>query len=452
MQIFVVKNNQYLGLLRQETQSITFTYSENIPITEYIQGLNNPTNEATQLFPVFENMLPEHSQLELIKQKHNISTQIEALCFLDNIHGSYEFYNELDFAKRTQITPRQTIVYEKVKQEILDNQYTFPNILNGYDLQIDDSILHPTQLTNNNAMGLSGFQYKFGVSKDDTTKIITRHEGEASDYFIKPYNWAHTQFVAHDKNRSYIPYLLINEHIFMTLARDLGFDVPYNAIVRGKSDYHYIIKRFDRYKNTKIDHYEMLTLMNKNSEQKYLVSMNELLQTVREHINAKELLELYQFVVFSIIIGHGDLHAKNLSLIHASNKPNERQLTISPYYDISTTKIYQETKQNDIGLMVGNKQRRINKKDLLALAYSLGMKESDASEAMARLGREFITNFMHYIMALPHDIKALPYHINKYKQIPLEAKFKKYYEERKKYINEYLLNTPTQEMSENIWE
>ena len=58
----------------------------------------------------------------------------------------------------------------------------------------------------------------------------------------------------------------------MSLARDFGFSVPYNGIIKHDSDYHYIIKRFDRHGELKIDH-EILTLMNKNSDQKYKVSM-----------------------------------------------------------------------------------------------------------------------------------------------------------------------------------
>ena len=64
--------------------------------------------------------------------------------------------------------------------------------------------------------------------------------------FTKSYSKYYTTYVPNDKERSYIPYLLINEHLFMTLARDFGFSVQYNAIIKHSSDYHYIIKRFDR--------------------------------------------------------------------------------------------------------------------------------------------------------------------------------------------------------------
>ena len=98
---------------------------------------------------------------------------------------------------------------------------------------------------------------------------------------MKPYSKYYTTYVPNNKDRSYIPYLLINEHLFMSLALDFGFSIPYNAIIKHGSDYHYIIKRFDRYGELKIDHHELLTLMNKNSDQKYKVTMKDVMETAK---------------------------------------------------------------------------------------------------------------------------------------------------------------------------
>uniref|UniRef100_UPI00155DA631 hypothetical protein n=1 Tax=Aliarcobacter cryaerophilus TaxID=28198 RepID=UPI00155DA631 len=65
----------------------------------------------------------------------------------------------------------------------------------------------------------------------------------------------------------------------MTLARDFGFKVPYNGIIKNEMDYHYIIKRYDRYSDTKIDHTEILTLMDKvSTENIILICKNYLKQ------------------------------------------------------------------------------------------------------------------------------------------------------------------------------
>ena len=105
--------------------------------------------------------------------------------------------------------------------------------------------------------------------------------------------------------------------------------------------------------------------MNKNSDQKYKVSMREVLETAKMYISKEQLVELFRFIIFSAVIGHGDLHAKNLSLIYSSNKLDERAMQLSPFYDISTTKIYKDTKKNDVGLKIGNRTSKIKKTDLL---------------------------------------------------------------------------------------
>ncbi len=71
-------------------------------------------------------------------------------------------------------------------------------------------------------------------------------KNEASHYFIKPYHPSR----AHPESEYYLPHLAINEHLFMSFAKnELGFDVPWNGIIKNPTDeeYHYIVKRYDKY-------------------------------------------------------------------------------------------------------------------------------------------------------------------------------------------------------------
>ena len=146
MKIYVVKNNLLLGTLKESPKSIVFTYSDSIDETQYLRGLSEKDNENTELFPIFGNMLPENEQLELLKAKYGITGQIKILLFLSDIHGSYEFYSEEDFKKLT-LKKQDIFIYNKKKEEILDNNYKFPNILKSYTLNISDDILYPTEYT-----------------------------------------------------------------------------------------------------------------------------------------------------------------------------------------------------------------------------------------------------------------------------------------------------------------
>jgi len=435
MKIFVVKNKQFFGTLSQESEKIRFVYSDKIPLNSYLQGLQEKENISNTLFPIFENMLPEFEQVNFIKARNNISNEIEVLLYLSDIHGSYEFYKEDDFYKLKQ-KEQNIFHFNDLQEEILDNNYTFPNILE-YSLDIDESILYPNGLANSKVIGLSGYQYKFSIMKDDDKESISYDPSKSSNYFMKPYSKYYTTYAPNDKNRSYIPYLLINEHLFMSLARDFGFSVPYNAIIKHGSDYHYIIKRFDRYGELKIDHHELLTLMNKNSDQKYKVTMKDVMETAKEYISKEQLVELFRFIVFSVVIGHGDLHAKNLSLIYISNKFDEKSMQLSPFYDISTTQIYKDTKVNDIGLKIGNKTSKIKKADLLQLASWIDISTSLATNLIEQTSKQFIDTFENYIEKLPTNIKALPYHISKYGgQKPFEVVLKEYYKNRGGYLSD----------------
>ena len=448
MKIFVVKNKQFIGTLSEEIGKIRFVYNDEIPAGSYFQGLKEKENISSNLFPIFENMLPEFEQLNFIKAQNNISTQIEVLLYLTDIHGSYEFYTQNDIEK-LELQKQNIFNFIDTKEEILDNNYTFPNILD-YSLSIDDSILYPNGLANSKVIGLSGYQYKFSIIKDDINKTISYDETKNSNYFMKPYSKFYTSYMPNEKDRSYIPYLLINEHLFMSLARDFGFSVPYNGIIKHDSDYHYIIKRFDRYGELKIDHHEILTLMNKNSDQKYKVSMREVLETAKMYISKEQLVELFRFIVFSVVIGHGDLHAKNLSLIYSSNKLDERAMQLSPFYDISTTKIYKDTKKNDVGLKIGNRTSKIKKTDLLQLALCIDIDQNLVDNLIELTSKQFIDTFQTYIEKLPDSIKALPYHTSKYGgQKPFEAVLKEYYKNR---VEDLYNNLLEKFNSHSIWE
>jgi serine/threonine-protein kinase HipA len=447
MKIFVIKNSTPLGMLHEEAEGIVFTYFDSIDKSQYIIGLKNKKNVATTLFSVFENLLPEHEQLELIKAKYNIKGIIGVLLHLNNIHGSFEFYSQTDYEnfKKDSFSPFH---FNEVKDYVLEQDYTYPNILSDYSIDIKKSKIFPTGIQGSKVIGISGFQYKFSVSLDRTSKTIVHNENKDGLYIMKPFNKERLKF---GSEGGYIPHLLVNEHIFMTLARDFGFSVPYNAIIKYEEDYLYIIKRFDRFQGKKIDHHEILTLIGGASKEKYNITALEALKTAAKYLDKDELTEMYSFFVFSIIIAHGDLHAKNISLIYKTNALEETEMTLAPYYDISTIKIYKDVSKNDIGMKVKNKPYNIKRDDLIWLANSINISSDKAEDIIDDTGLRFIKNFESYIDKLPSEIKALKIAINRYGYSkPFEATLRQYYDQRVAYLDKYL-GVSLQEDTEDIW-
>ncbi|MBA1421622.1 MAG: HipA domain-containing protein [Epsilonproteobacteria bacterium] len=444
MKIYVLKQNQALGFLEEPTiGNIHFTYLDGISPQSYIEGIDEEKNVSDDgLFLIFQNMFPENGQIEALKTKYEIRTTIELLLYLEDVHGSYTFLTQEDWSKHSNPMDEEhtNYVYSEIRDEVLANNYTFPNILE-HALNIPLEKRFPGATTSGRVIGLSGFQYKFSIAKEDTKKELCISKDGRSYYFMKPYSKHHTTFMPHDKERLYIPYLLINEHLFMTLARDLGFDVPYNAIIKDGEDYHYVIKRYDRYKNEKFDHVEFATLLGYNSNTKYDATVQEILKKADEYIGKEGVEELLLFFYFSTLIGHGDLHAKNISLIHASNEIGETNREISPYYDISTTHIYRGLKDREIGLALLGRKSKIKKEYFLQLAKKHELRVKDFEAKMKDITDNFVKLFPRLIAALPASILELPYQKKYGAHAPLKSILDKYYLERKKYIKQYIDDT-----------
>lgn len=446
MNIFVIKNNKFLGTLKEKDGIFFFNYAEDIKPDGYLLGLENIKNKSNELFPIFENLIPESEIVKNIKHKHAIKHTIGILLYLDNNNGSFEFYNKEDFESLT-LNEDNVVCYESIKDKILQSNYTYPNILKDYKfINIDNAKLHPKELSKlaqDSAIGLSGVQYKFAVDLDHNNSQIKITENKNDMYFIKPYNIQRCTFKKRGNNDNYIPYLLINEHLFMTMARDFGFEVPYNAIIKDGVDYHYIIKRYDNYCGIKFDHTDFLTFIGKTSRHKYEINLKELEENIFDLLDEKNMLILYKFFVFSVIIGHGDLHAKNLSLIYKSNSLYEKELTLSPFYDIATTKIYgKNVDSRDIGINIASKTKKfINIKDLIEVAVKMNITKAMANSIIEDYALNFLNNFKKvYIDNLPMEIKSLPfYRLNGYgNPDTLEVVLLKYLNNRKKDIKKYL--------------
>lgn len=446
-EIVVIKNKYPLGILK-ETVNITFEYFHNVEEPSYLMGLAKHVNTSSKLFSIFENLLPENEQLDSLRAKHKIKNKIEVLLFLNNIHGSFEFYTKEDYENKT-FSQTEVFTYNEKIGSILNQNYQFPNILD-YSLDVPDEKLYPVEFNNNKITGLSGFQYKFSVIVDDKNKVLKYDESDDSEYIMKPYNKSYSTYQPLDKESSYIPYLLINEHIFMSIARDFGFKVPYNAIVKHNEDYHYLIKRYDRFNGLKIDHHDILTLLNRHSKDKYKVSALEAIRAASEYLSIEGIRELFRFFIFSTIVAHGDFHAKNISLIDKTNAHDETEMQLAPYYDISTVAMYLDVENNDIGMKIKNKSKKITIEDLIWLGSNFQISEEDIRKDILELATKFKDDFISYIDLLPQQIKSLPFYKNRYMHFDsLDVVFKKYYDKRILYIDKYLLKT--KKVDEDIW-
>lgn len=136
------------------------------------------------------------------------------------------------------------------------------------------------------------------------------------------------------------PKLIENEFIFTNLARRCRLEVPTATLRAGAL----VTKRFDRRfdidtnQTQKLHVEDMLQVMDMFPNSKYSMEYADLMRAMQElGVSKATLLDAVKLYVFSYIIGNGDLHAKNVSLIFDDR---DRQWRISPAYDLLSTLPY----------------------------------------------------------------------------------------------------------------
>jgi len=141
-----------------------------------------------------------------------------------------------------------------------------------------------------------------------------------------------------------------NEYAVMSLAREIGIDVPDIELLPreklpdiptpawpNKEDHAYAIRRFDRTNSGGRVHIEDLAQVRGwYPEAKYDGSFASVAALIYRNIDEASLREFIRRLTFSFLVGNGDAHLKNWSLIYR----NGRTASLSPAYDIVCTGFY----------------------------------------------------------------------------------------------------------------
>ncbi len=390
--ITVLKDGIVVGELSYGDGKYYFRYSSSYKGKELI-GLKNDgtTHQGSDLFYLFENLIPESHR----REKHIDITKYEdladSLTSLLNTHGSYEFvytYELFKYKKAKDKRPNWITVKNKILSE-----YSYPNVLN-YKLDISEDILE--ERTTQDYSSLSGYQNKIDVDIDDTNKSIFIDTKNAY-YLLKPFN-KNIGLYFGDK-KSYYPQVLVNEHLFMSFAKnELGFDVPYNGLIYHNREFHYIIKRFDRYKEFRFEQYDFGQFLNISSIAKYSVSSDEVFKKADEILqNRDSKMQLLKFYFYSFIIQHGDLHVKNLAALNMG-KDN---YIFAPLYDVISMGVIKGKDIDDLALPIQrvhkNQKAKFTLEDFLYLANILGLNKLEAKKEFRKILLTFIQKFPDYI-------------------------------------------------------
>ncbi|MBF0252530.1 MAG: HipA domain-containing protein [Candidatus Omnitrophica bacterium] len=202
-------------------------------------------------------------------------------------------------------------------------------------------------------MSISGVQPKLPAVYDQKKKL----------YVVDPYG----EYILKPQTQSF-SHIPENENMCMNIAEELGIDVPFHELVEMKDgSLAYIVKRFDRDKKGKLHQEDFSQILDQD---KYKGSVEAIAKRIKE-ISAVPGLDTQLFfdrVIFNYLIGNGDAHLKNYSIIYDNNGAKR----LSPAYDLVSSKLV-IPKEEESAIAINGKKNNLSIKDFEAVAESLNI-------------------------------------------------------------------------------
>lgn len=204
---------------------------------------------------------------------------------------------------------------------------------------------------------ISGAQRKGLFYFDDKANLMPTYK--SSQYILKP--------------QGEYPYLPENEHVTMAIAKAIGFELPPFTIFEVEEiGMIFAIKRFDitpKGKHLRLE--DAAQILHIPSSDKYNSSYENIAKAIKKYSDAPiaDLFELWKRILFSFFIGNGDMHLKNWSLIELDSINGIFRL--SPCYDFLNTRLPLKDEPIDFGLALDGRKHKASKDLFIKLANYL---------------------------------------------------------------------------------
>jgi serine/threonine-protein kinase HipA len=219
-------------------------------------------------------------------------------------------------------------------------------------------------------LSISGVQPKLSMRLEGAQLVPVARDGQ---FILKP----QTQEFAE---------LPTNEYVCMSMGTRFGLRVAQCLLLElSDGTPAYVVKRFDRYKKgrrvEKLACEDMQQIL--GGPNKYAGSHEQIAQAVRRHCTFAplELQRLFELVIFNFVIGNGDAHRKNFSLLTDS----DGTIAMSPAYDLVSSRLAIPTETDELALALNGKRNRLHCGDFLAFAGQLSIAPEYAERRIAKL-------------------------------------------------------------------
>jgi len=294
-------NEAYIADDNRPTLGLHFKDELGSLITDF-----KPVN--AQVMPFFSNLLPEGPLREYLAQRAGVNIKREF--FLLWVLGS-------DLPGAVTVRPA-------------DGEAWPPDAKEGQGNEADTKALQDNALR----FSLAGVQLKFSAAKDAKGGLTIPATGTGGAFIVKL------------PSQTY-PQIPENEFSMMTLARSVGIQVPPIDLVDVESIANlpdglqnlgakaFVIERFDRLPNGELIHVEdFAQVFDVYPDDKYKkANMRSIARVLAAESDDSDIVELVRRMTFNALIGNGDMHLKNWSLIY----PDRRNAALAPAYDFVST-------------------------------------------------------------------------------------------------------------------
>ncbi|MCD6312124.1 MAG: HipA domain-containing protein [Elusimicrobia bacterium] len=244
------------------------------------------------------------------------------------------------------------IFHQKCLKDLFGVSY-IPRI----DLSLNELTIKAQEMAGK--LSISGIQAKLSMKLDKKSKTLIS-VAEGGEYILKPQTGIYEQ----------IPE---NENLCMTIAGQIGLDVPPHALIKlNDGSSAFIIKRFDRKNGEKINQEDFCQVLGKSKRDKYTGSLEQIANKLNEisAIPGLDIQRVYERALFFFIIGNGDTHLKNFSI----NYTNMNNIRLSPAYDIVSSKLLIQGEE-DCAITINGKKNNLGMEDFLAFAAKYNIPE-----------------------------------------------------------------------------
>ena len=275
---------------------------------EYGGVLNQPRAYQTRLEPFFSNLLPEGTLRDYLARRAGVKTMRE-YPLLAQLGG--------DLPGAVKAVP--------VEGDPIADEEAETGLEAG-------AARHALRFS------LAGVQLKFSALKNQGRHggLTIPVSGTGGDWIVKLPSARH-------------PDVPENEFATMTLAARLGITVPEIDLVplaaieglpEGIARYGasaYAIRRFDRSEDGPVHIEDFAQVFGVFADEKYdNASYRQILAVLAIETEEASITEFVRRLTYSVLIGNGDMHLKNWSLIY----PDGRRPALSPAYDLLSTVAY----------------------------------------------------------------------------------------------------------------